>query len=225
MKNKLFEAKEKFTPTDLSYCGVYIDCDYECDPKYDYDGYHRNSVITNTRITCIDVDKVIEAMLPKEARNNEYYAYYFDRLCRIAEVYDPTNYTVYTRNGYYGQEIDRVEFNKEKDVKESLNMLLALSSEIDCVKAILKAEYGYLLDTVEACKEAEIRVVNVCDIEFPQGYYAKKIKDKDIYKKYSKYPIAICTCKNDRYEVIDGYHRTLAAKENNTSYAKIILLK
>ena len=92
------------------------------------------------------------------------------------------------------------------------------------MKAILKAEYGYLLDSVEACTEVVIRSVNIHDIKFPQGYYAKKIKDKDIYKNY-KYPIAICTCKNDKYEIVDGYHRTLAAKENNTSYAKIILLK
>ena len=116
------------------------------------------------------------------------------------------------------------DFENEEKIVNAYNELLALNSDIEKIKYCLRLEYGYLINCVESSSFVDIIEVDPHEIYTPQMEYFRRV-DKDVIDEYKdRYlPIAVCIKNEDRYKLIDGYHRFVANKDNDT--VAIIILR
>lgn len=203
-----------FKRTNLSYV---VDYDYDrsgctCGAEY---GICRCTTITNTWINDVNVNEVVNELYHRHSRDNSYIdRYCFDRICRAFKVYDRSLYEVETGGGYYGEEVYGVYFEDEEKIFDAYYELLELNTVLEKIQYCLKLEYGYLIDCVESATSADIIKVSPNDIRLPQREYFIKV-DKNVIAEYKNIhlPIAVCMRDEDKYRLVDGYHRFVANKD------------
>ncbi len=134
-------------------------------------------------------------------------AYCLDRILSINGFRNADSFYIDIGDGYYGQELDGVYLNMEGYVNKQILEMLALPSITKKIEYVLKLEYGYLLDCVKD-REWEIKKVYEDELSFGQCDHYQKL-NKNVCLEYENYPYAkgICIPSENKYKVIDGYHR------------------
>lgn len=223
--------------------------DFSCLVEYDYDrevaddhyetcanDYCRCSTIVNFTITKIYTTKIIEHI--KEYINfSSNVELLNDDISKIFNNLTDDDFDVNICNGYYGEELNTIKLqqhvvNKLANIlcvkayrKEKLNKINFYSKRDDnfdeYVKKILTEEYGYLLSSLENSNFTIIEV-NTSDIVFPQIEYNEYVKSDNLTSYKNKKGVCGLVKKVDnKYYVIDGYHRINANLNNNK--IKVIL--
>lgn len=213
-----------FKKTNLSWI---VDYDYDrsactCDAEF---GICRCTTIERTWIEKVNVKEVVDELYRKHSRSDSYIdKYCFDRICYAFKIYDEDYYEVETGGGYYGEEVYGVWFENEEKIFDAYYEMLALNTVLEKIQYCLKLEYGYLIDCVESATSAAIIEVSPNNIRPPQKEYFVKV-DKNVIEEYKdrKLPIAVCVRDDNRYRLIDGYHRFVANKDRDS--VEIIILE
>jgi hypothetical protein len=131
----------------------------------------------------------------------------------ILAGWNSDNFEISLSNGYYGEEvedailIESVAVKIENQLGEAFN-INELSRRIEY---LLKLEYGYLLDTLKG-KNYEFITIDKSDILFGSKSQYRKVKNMDLsyYKSYKSFR-GIVIEQNNKYQLIDGYHRCLSS--------------
>lgn len=135
------------------------------------------------------------------------------------------NWSLGVCGGYYGDEIDAATIDKTAIPAEKLKELLAYKdSAADMIKTALINEYGYVLPELEKAVFS-VEKVALKNIVIGQANHYKKL-DSNIIKRYSGFdlPLGICVPIDDeKFRLIDGYHRIAAAKKNNKKTVEMII--
>jgi hypothetical protein len=178
----------------------------------------------------VNVDSLVRDSIKKSS--DQIWNYCVDRIFRALKIFDEGAWTKQNYTGYYEEVYTEVNLCNSK-ADQILQVLVEIDSLNDCdkIKKCLELEYGYVLPMLERKTKTSI-VDNVSkDNLYLSENYMKKINKEDIeiYNKYDM-PCAVCIRKNltvpQTFSVIDGYHRTLAAKNNNKiSNVSIILME
>lgn len=204
--------KSIFKRTNLEYVVAYDYYRSNCTCDEDI---CRCTMIYNAHVDKIDIKNAIKTLFYKYNKSHsDIDKYCFDRICYALHIYDKNLYEVEVGWGYYGQEVYGVYFENEEEIFNSYCELLALNTDIEKIQYCLNLEYGYLIDRVISATSASIIKAFCNEIFLPQMEYFKKI-DKKIIDEYQnrELPIAVCIKDNNKYKLIDGYHRFVANKD------------
>lgn len=184
--------------------------------------------IINTRIedSYIDLTPISDKISKYILDGIEMYC--IDRLLRICKVYDPNNWNIETRMGYYGGEVSSIKLDDKvvQEVMAAARELHDIKKNFKKILYVLVQEYGYLLDSLKDISDASIDKVNLSDILIGQSEHYKQL-DREVIKSYYDHtlPIAICIAMcDDKYKLIDGYHRIAAAIQQKKRKIKIIII-
>ncbi|MEK6832751.1 MAG: hypothetical protein AABY32_01775 [Nanoarchaeota archaeon] len=189
----------------------YVDIDYDTERNCDKKGCGsicRCQKIINPRITGI---KNIQELVDSFTKNlSTVLKYAIERILVINKIYDTDCWDVIITSGYYGEEIDGVCIMNPfaNNIDKQINQIKNLNDN-DIIRKILEFEYGYVLPIL-INKSFQLLTVNKDLIIFGQTKYYKKI-DTSIYKNYQGIS-GIAVKKDDKFRLIDGYHRTAANK-------------
>lgn len=218
----------------LYYLNIDYDRKYTC--EYTCETICRCSTIYNERVTGIDVNsigKYIYNMIydnSKSSKRNESIntllgitkdieIYTIDRVIRKSLIYDTDIWNINIVNGYYGEELHNVQLNNTYADKlwKLLKSALSIDNLNERIEFLLKLEYDYILDELKE-KNYRIITVNKSDILFPNKSHFNSVKEKkiDFYsdKKYDGIR-GIVIKKDNKYRVIDGYHRLSKSEKEN----------
>jgi len=178
---------------DFHSAPIWIDVDYNriCDDPDDT--YGRSSYLEDIHVDLSDtlVEFLINALFDALEKNENVSIidkYCFNRICRHYKIYDSDVYSVSTRSGYYGEEIDEVTFDNECLVKKSYEECKALSSDAKKILYVLRLEYGYLLEELKDITNASIIKTPLSSIQIPnkeaftnaESYIANSYEDYDL---------------------------------------------
>ena len=138
--------------------------------------------------------------------------YTIDRILRINKAYEPTNWEVQVCGGYYGQEIDDVllENSVAQKIENQINEALSIIDLTPRIEYLLMLEYGNILPALQNCQYS-IETVERDSIIFGSDEHYRKVNTKslDHYSDKNYNGIrGIALVKDDRYRLIDGYHRS-----------------
>ena len=196
---------------DFRYSGVEYEydgreCDSDC-PCHDGDYCRRNRMI-DLRVDKINIPAVVETILKNyDFSGEEFIPYCLDRVLRFKKVYLSEAWDIRSSMGYYGEEIDSIFLNEEKEI---IDILVELSKKepSDRIRHVLKMEYGFLLKKLRDAN-FESRTVSGDELTIQNEEYSKKIEPGDIYSDNFNYEIGIYEPLSfvGKYKVIDGYHR------------------
>ena len=208
-KNKMFTIKDY----DFNYCGVHIDYDriYNCENEGCYNDMCRCGRIEDAHVIDVNIANIVAQYKVKGIDE-----YAVDRILRYNKIYIQNYWDVGVEGGYYGEEIKGVYLNPiiASKIDEQVSSVLFLKDDSLKIEELLRIEYGYLLDGLEG-RTWTIEKINKNELIFGQDDYRKKL-DKDAMAIYENYnlPRGIVIPKDDKYRLIDGYHRCSAGKDN-----------
>lgn len=201
------------------------ECDFRFFFEIDYDrtsctgctDYCRCSRICDPRIVDIPspvevVQEIIRRVYPDWSIITEYC---IDRLLFLNKVYASDSFHIGVCGGYYGEEIDSVTIDNNS-AQTQIDQLLKLKKNSDKIEFVLNAEYGYLPEDYKGLNWT-VKKIKMSDLILGQKEYLKKL-DKDKVKEYKEYslPRGICVpTSDDKYRLVDGYHRC-SANEGKT---------
>ena len=132
------KKKSIFRKTDLSWI---VDYDYDrsgctCGAEY---GICRCTTITNTWISKVNAHEVVNELYRKHSRtDSEIDEYCFERICHAYKIYDNDLYEVETCGGYYGEEVNGVYFENEKEIYDAYNFMISFDTDIEKIRYCLK---------------------------------------------------------------------------------------
>lgn len=204
--------KPTFKKTNLDWS---VDYDYERSPCRCHEWICRCTTIEHAWVEKVDVQEVVDKLYRAHCKNvTNLDKYCFDRICHAFKIYDKELYEVETGGGYYGEEVYGVYFDDEEKIVKAYQELVALETDIEKIKYCLKLEYGYFLDCIMAASSAAVIEVASDEVSLPQKEYFKKVNMKTIEDyKDRKLPVAVCIKEDNRYRLVDGYHRFVANKD------------
>ncbi len=212
--------------TNWSYQGV-IDYDYENDREgCDCPDYCRCGRIVNTKTSNFNINNLINTITDFGKTPDEILTYCVDRVVRSKKL-ENDDFEVATCGGYYGEEIDGVYLDNTVSQKlyDSLKKLENLS-DIEMIKYVLEIEYGYLLEELKNTQTVKIKDISINDISFQEDYRKKVDISENYYDEKFTLPRGIFLPKdNNKFRLIDGYHRVVKAKSLNLTTIKGIILK
>jgi len=197
--------------------------EYNCDYYYEcqhgssccQDDYCRCGKIVDLVITKVPNEEIIKELkstLKPGKRPKPIWSdienYCIERLFVIHKLYKPEKYDIAIEGGYYGQELGDAYFAYNDDVKfyDDAREMLALNDN-DKIRFILNKEYGYISDDLKNT-EFFIEYIQYSDILTPidlRRCNGESYSYSDI--------IGIYKLIGDKYRIIDGHHRWLAAKD------------
>ena len=156
---------------------------------------------------------------------NYLWDYCISRILVINKVWDKSKWISKWSSGYYGDEVDKVSINSVtfSKIKKDLSEIQSINSLPEMIQYLLKREYGKVLDKI-IDKNYTIKEVNSEDIYFPQQSHYQKVISKDLsYLQDSREDDiqGICFEENNKYNVVDGYHR-LSYYKNKSKKITII---
>ena len=190
--------------------------------EYGCDDICRCSKIENVRINSIpcffgEIQSFFKAF-------GELDHYCIERILNCFGIYDPDFWEPQIGRGYYGEELENFSFNQANEVNSYIDNLLSLKFDCEKINYILKLEYGYILDSIKDKTDWSIKKVDKNLIKFGNEAYTSRLNRSTIirYEK-STYDMPICVCLpiDDKFKLIDGYHRFSALK-NDVKKIKII---
>lgn len=195
-----------------------LDFQYSGAVEYDYynardcssngcseEGICRCSKIEDERVISVNLGKLVFEIISRKisTKENQFLDYCIYRLAVIHKMYEPHSWYIKTGGGYYGEEIYGV-FIDNQNFKEDVDELVTLSPQ-ERIKYILVKEYGFLLEPLEGKTFREIEV-NSGDLRVGNNEYRKKVK-RGVYNDNYDLPIGLYLKSEDKYKLVDGYHR------------------
>ena len=168
-----------------------------------YDNYFDDSISTKRNST-------INSILGGVSKEIDIYT--IDRILRINKVYEPSNWEVQVCGGYYGQEIDDVILDDSiaKKIEDQLDKAFSIIDLSERVEYLLMLEYGKILPELEN-RQYSIETVERDSIIFGSDEHYRKVNTKNL-EHYSDKVYngirGIALVKDDRFRLIDGYHRS-----------------
>ena len=206
--------KPYFEKTNINYI---VEYDYERSGCTCDNYICRCTTIEKAWVEEIYIDSLVRKLYEKFCReHSEINEYCFDRICHALRIYDKDLYEVETGPDYYGEVVYGVYFDNEEMIFNACSVMLELPSDIEKIKYVLNLEYGYLIDRVANTTSITIEKVATDKVEPPQKEYFVKLS-KEVIEDYKdrKLPVAVCIKNEDKYILIDGYHRWVANKDRD----------
>ena len=206
--------EKTYNPINFYWNGVDVDYHsrYDCANSYcDEEGICRCGTIVDTNVCSVNYEKIAEVLTPvlNCAGNKEVFRYCVERAVRhnirIAD------FEVETEGGYYGDEIEGVYLDIDKEV-EIINMIHTLSgmeSNEEMIEFALKEEYGSYLSKFKGCKWT-LEKMPVKDIRIGNKKHYSDL-NKDYVKSYKGWTGVVCLV-DSKNRIVDGHHR-LKSKE------------
>lgn len=180
--------------------------------------------IQNVTIKEVNINYIIDEFIQNSS--NVIDSYCIDRLFRNSDIAYKDGWEINICGGYYGQEISGCapKASIKNQLCNDLSALLNLS-DIEKIKYLLQNEYGFLLPELIQLNNANVLIVPITDIIIGNLDYSRKL-NKSLIKNYESYnlPKAICINSNEKYRLIDGYHRMHAALNMKLDMVSIIQL-
>lgn len=184
----------------------------------------RNSTLEDIRVESINVPEFVDTFIRAFRCTKELHKYCIDRIVRHYKPWDLSKFDVEVIPDYYGEEIAGVTWSYFDDVIKHIENMLQLS-DIEKIFYVLKLEYGFVLDRLAKCTNAQVITVDTTDVKYAQQQYYNRL-EIDVVNSYADYDFAraVCIEINGYYDIIDGYHRLAAANNSNMDEIKIIVL-
>lgn len=188
--------------------------------------YCRCSSISHIDIEGIDVSYYIEQgnKLLKSVIDQ----YCFDRIVRKSSLIETDNWSATIEAGWYGDELGTTILDNEtfEDYKKTIENYLTCETDLEKIMFVLLLEYKELLPELQQDYKMVIKTVPIEKVNLGAIKHKNKVAKKDltIYDKYIL-PRAVCIESNDKYRVIDGYHRITNALNNKMTEVSIISLE
>lgn len=205
-----------------------IDYDYNNVQAYDHDercadDYCRCSTIEDcviTKVNPVEFVRVIKEHLDIDTDSDSFNA----DIINVCKDLSDADFIFNICGGYYGEEMESITleshivnkltnifcvkaYRREKLKKIDFNQKKSDYILDEYVRRILTEEYGYVLDSLKNSKFTIIEV-NINDIVFPQKNYNEFVKNGNLSGYKNKKGICGIVKKvDDKYHVIDGYHR------------------
>jgi len=175
-----------------------------------YGKYFDNSISTKRNST-------INSILGGVSKEIDIYT--IDRILRINKAYEPSNWEVQVSGGYYGQEIDDVilEDSIAQKIENELGKAFDIIDLTERIELLLMLEYGEILPELKGCKYS-IETIERDSIIFGSDKHYRKVNTKELNHYSDKAYTGIrgiALVKNDKFRLIDGYHRS-STSENRT---------
>lgn len=228
-KNLIEHALTNLTIDGLSYHGDYdVEWYKPCENGSDCcdNDYCRCSEVSSTKINSIDIDGIVKKLIGTRY-DDPFSAYCIERIIRNSNIKDIDSWEVICHAGYYGEETAGIRISNQLTIDKIYAQISSLSGKNNLEKILhsLENEYGFILDELKDCKNVEIKKIKLEEVFIPNVGYAKKINQKyvDQYELYN-FPRAICILENEKYRLIDGYHRFAAAKKFALKNISIVIL-
>lgn len=168
--------------------------------------------ITVTDICSFDMARILLEGDPS-ASKDKLTQYLVERLVKLAMK--PGMFMALTCSGYYGEEIESVQVDKNTpEYSEFMGVLEAfnrLKTDTQRVQMILTLEYKILLPDIAKIKQWEVRSIPLSKIHVDSGVLSRV--SKKIVKDYVTYPPAhgvmgvVVPKGADGYRLVDGFHR------------------
>jgi hypothetical protein len=145
--------------------------------------------------------------------------YTIDRISRYFKIWN--NIEVNKTGGFYGEEIESVKISNSEKIVELINKGLSINDLNNRVKYLLGLEYGYLLPELEN-KNWELSEINIDDIEIRNESHLESVSNKELkhYDNYLGIMGVVILTKNDKWRLIDGYHRLSKCKKGKVKVLK-----
>lgn len=187
----------------------------------------RCTTLSNVFVKCANPQELALSAMPKDHINTIVH-YCFERILVNQQIWDQYSWDVEVDNGYYGEEIGKVmiDYNTAASIKENVEKMMSLKTDIEKILFVLELEYGYVLSCLSGATDAKIKVVKLDDIRIGNTEYYRKIKtNKCLVSKHNYTAIAVCVPEEDKYRIIDGYHRYSLAKKQSFKNVDIVLIE
>lgn len=134
--------------------------------------------------------------------------YCIDRIAVMCGIYDVGNYELVISNGYYGQEIEQVIFERDTEFKEHINNMLLIDNNYSKTLYVLNMEYSFIPDSLSNnTHSADIVTLRLSEVDhdlFKDGFVRK---DNTSYFKEVDTNIPIGIVRDNR--LVDGNNRFL----------------
>jgi len=222
---------------DKDFSGVEIEYDREtsCEES-GCDTICRCSRIVNSKIESIDINSIIESIYYEYFDKSEQTKrdlklnsilngidktidlYTIDKILRINRIWGKENWEINISNSYYGEEVDSVTLWKSvaEKIEYQLDEVLFIDDLSKRTEYLLNLEYGYILPELIG-KNYKLETIKKEDIIFGSDGHYRKIQTEDLEhysdKNYSNIR-GVVTQKDDKYKLIDGYHRCFKTDKN-----------
>lgn len=215
------------------------------------DGICRCRTIENIQIKSINLDNLKDDILfsmcknhkkfgdfkERERQVNEFIAnnplmeYGIHKLLIINQAHNKDLYQVNKTGGYYGEEIDGVDFENNKELLSDLNLFINLKSINGRMEFLLLKEYGFIpdqfknmnwtttmvsLNSISASPETQLNTLKQDLSYLPEDVMT--IADSKKQTPQVNFLFENMVLKQDKgsfYKLIDGYHRYVKLKQNN----------
>jgi len=207
-------------------CRMGSDC---CDNDYCRCGRIENPTIISTDgFKSYVLNELIKiSNLYKPVVDPDILAYCLERVIQYCADLTTDSFEISVRGGYYGEEVDSIKYQASRELIGFIIGVVEAPSSLDAVKMVLEMEYGFLLEESKDYEACEVHTVKRSSLVTPNEYRVKTL-DKNYIKKYKEMdydiPIGIYRKVNDKYEIIDGYHRFCAASKNKKNKVKLIVI-
>jgi hypothetical protein len=233
----------KIINKDFYYSGVNVEYDREnsCEES-GCDTICRCSVIVNYRIESINLNSIVERVYSDYFDKSEQTKrdlklnsilndidktidlYTIDKILRINRIWDKENWEINIGQSYYGEEVDSATLwkNVAEKIENQLDEAFLIYDLNKRIEYLLYLEYGYLLSEL-IDKNYKLETVKKEDIIFGSDGHYTKIQTEDLEhysdKNYSNIR-GVVIQKNDKYNLIDGYHRCFSTKKTDVLVLK-----
>jgi hypothetical protein len=208
------------------FSAYYFDIDYDRTGCTGCSDYCRCSSLVNIKINKIEnhehlLDDILKStglVYPKQ--DKKFYLYAVERFGKLVGLDNSASYEASACSGYYGEELNstvELDYELSKQLEEFVATVLSTHNKTLIINDLLTREYGYVLDSLKTVKDWEVREVNYKDILFPNKNrfeYTTRV-DSKLVAKYREVdldlPKGLVVLEDNKYRVIDGYHRLIAS--------------
>ncbi len=205
----------------------------ECDCTCRYDRIH--DVTINSVQISIEMVNVKEAYLTKanarrrrDVKPSNIERYCIDRLLRIFKAYDPHLYEASITRGYYREEIGNFTFKDADKLNAALTEMLNLSSDVEKVKYVLRAEYLMPPEALEPTSSVRVEKMELKKLQL-NDVYLMRLKRENTEYAFSKddvdLPVGVVLRSGEKIHLVDGYHRYSALLSRRVKSASYIVLE
>ena len=230
---KKSSKKFEFTPSILNqnfhYSGI-VDTEYDsygppdgvCDCDIEASYCCRCQVYEGLRVKNVSIEELVNAICNNI--DDKILRYCVDRILRFYKVYDNTCWEIDHPHSYYGEEIDSVKLINPQIIIDTLNTMHSLADNISKINYVLELEYQYLLPVLAKCTKIEIVSTSAKNVIFGNDTYGRKIASSElgIYLDWKGISAICMKLDNDKYKIIDGYHRICSLRKNTRNIDIIV---
>lgn len=151
--------------------------------------------------------------------------YTIDRILRINNIYQDSVWSFQFCNGYYGQELDNIILDTvlSQKIESQLDKALSILDLSKRIEYLLQLEYGEVLPELKDCKYELCEIERDSVIFGSESQLSRVAKENLSHYNDSNYNSirGIVIPKNDKYRLIDGYHRCFASENRFIKVLKI----